>query len=95
VGVAVILDDDGGAAETLKNVTCAFCGCDSVISGVAGRRSFTSTMRADRVSSTGIRIVSTGEHCSESLWMREGIGTGGGMEGRMGFGRWRGGASCC
>ena len=95
VGVAVMLDDDGGAAETLKDVTCTFCvGSDSVISGVVGRRSFTSTLGVDGVSSTGIRIASTGEHCSESLWTRDGIGTGGGMEGRMGFGRWRGGASC-
>ena len=61
--------------------------------GDAGKRSWISGTADDGPGSAGRRVASTGEVAgSVGLWM--GLGVGGGMDGRRGFGRRTGGVSC-
>lgn len=88
VGVAVIFEDDGAAREPVGAFGVL---CDEpepgVGSGELGRRSWTPVEGL----STGMSVASTG-----GLVGADGlVGAGGGMEGRMGFGLWTGGVSCC
>lgn len=86
------LDDDGSTvAELDGELSVAISGVSTL--DVADTRSGKSGAGRDDRSSVGMRVASADELSGSTR--REGFGAGGGIDGRMGFGRWRGGASCC
>jgi len=94
--VAVIFEDDDVAREPVGALEVL---CDEPGSGVGsgkfgepGRRSWTLDTEG---LSTGMSVASTGGLVgSIDGWLVD-FGAGGGMDGRIGFGLWTGGVSCC
>lgn len=101
VGVAVILEEEGAAREGPAGAPDAPRNGPGSAAGAgmfdeAGKRSWTSGTDGSGPLSAGIRVASTGELVtSAGVGRVGGLGAGGRMDGRMGFGRRTGGANCC
>lgn len=102
VGVAVIFEEEGGVGTLDAGCDAPGCGAGAdagVGSGRAGearRRFWTGWMDGEGPVSMGIRVASTGElgGSVEADGWTWGLGEGGGMDGRIGFGLWTGGVNC-